>query len=87
MRTPLYTPPSVAHLRGRRIGICRAGELREGQEFRTVLTKREGYVLSVHKRRMVNGKPWGAVRVLVDGADPKDLTEITLHPNIIVEGL
>lgn len=85
-RVPLFIPIDRGKLKDRTRGRCYAHELKEGQEFRTLLSGREGYVLGIEKRRR-KGKILGAVRVLLDGEDPVALEERNLHPCVLVEGL
>lgn len=85
-RVPLFVPIDRGKLKGRRLGRCYAHELREGQEFKTLLSGRDGYVLGIEKRRR-KGKILGAVRVLIDGDDPIALEERNLHPCVMVEAL
>lgn len=85
-RVPLFIPLDKSKLRGRVLGKCYAHQLREGQEFRTLLSRKDGYVLGIEKRRR-HGKILGAVRVLLDGPDPVELEERNLHPMVMVEAL
>lgn len=91
-RIPLFIPIDRGKLRGRPLGRCCARDLREGQEFRSLTTGLEGYVLGHERRgaRKIGHKRKSAsygVRVLLDTGHPTELEERRLHPNVIVEAL